>query len=83
MATRKSSSQSKAKPKPAANLSPEYRDYLKRHAEMGEDRPKLTPAEFEEYEDELLDLLALNDKSMTDDQIVRIQELEYLLIDAE
>lgn len=50
---------------------------------MGEDRPKLTPEEFESYEDELLDLLAINDREMTDDQIVRIQELEYLIIDAE
>lgn len=75
------------KPKPEAKSTPahtpEYRAYLKRHTELGEDRPKLSPEEFEKYEDELLDLLALNDKSMSDDDIVRIQELEYLLIDAE
>ncbi len=82
MTTRKSS-ESKSKPKTAIVKSPEYRAYEKRHAEMGEDRPKLTPAEFDQFEDELLDLLALNDRAMTDDQIVRIQELEYLLIDAE
>jgi hypothetical protein len=63
--------------------SPEYRDYLKRHAELGEERPELSPEEFEQYDDELLELLALNDDDMTDDQIVRIQELEFLLIDAE
>lgn len=73
----------KPKPKPESKHTPEYRAYLKRHAEMGEDRPRLTPEEFELYEDELLDLLALNDQSMSDDDIVRIQELEYLLIDAE
>lgn len=73
----------KPKPKPESKHTPEYRAYLKRHAEMGEDRPQLTPEEFELYEDELLDLLALNDRSMSDDDIVRIQELEYLLIDAE
>lgn len=73
----------KAKPKTEPKQSPEYREYLERHAEMGEDRPKLTPEEFEAMEDELLDLLALNDRNMTDDDIVRIQELEYLLIDAE
>lgn len=56
---------------------------MKRHQELGEDRPKLTPEEFDQYEDELLDLLALEDEDMTDDQIVRIQELEFLLIDAE
>src|SRR5207244_12692703 len=62
-----------AKPNAPAK-SPEYRAYEKRYAELGEERPKLTQKEFEEYEDELLDLLALNDKAMTDDQIVRIQE---------
>ncbi len=80
MATRKSST---SKTKAEKGLSPEYRDYLKRHAELGEDRPKLSPEEFEQSEDELLDLLALQDEDMTDDQIVRIQELEFLLIDAE
>ena len=82
MATRKSSG-SKSKTKNGNSKSPEYRAYEKRHAEMGEDRPKLSPEEFESFEDELLDLLALNDREMSDDQIVRIQELEYLLIDAE
>ncbi|TAH51879.1 MAG: hypothetical protein EYC68_08855 [Chloroflexota bacterium] len=76
MAARKSS-------KPKSTTTPEYRAYEKRYVEMGEDRPKLTPEEFEQYEDELLDLLALQDQNMTDDDIVRIQELEYLLIDAE
>jgi hypothetical protein len=69
------------KTKPATSI--EYREYEKRYVELGEDRPKLTPEEFEQYDDELLELLALNDKVMTDEQIVRIQELEYLLIDAE
>lgn len=81
MATRKSSSKKTATSK--NTTSPEYRAYLKRHAELGEDRPKLTPEEFELYEDELLDLLALEDEEMSDDQIVRIQELEFLLIDTE
>lgn len=83
MAANKSST-SKAKGKSSSNtVSPEYRKYLKRHAELGEDRQKLTPEEFDRFEDELLDLLALDDERMTDDQIVRIQELEFLLIDAE
>jgi hypothetical protein len=82
MATQKSSSP-KSKAKSTGNVSPEYRKYLKRHAEIGEERQKLTPAEFEQFEDELLDLLALDDETMSDDQIVRIQELEFLLIDAE
>ncbi len=80
MPTRKSSS---PKPKPGSGSSPEYRAYLKRHTELGQDRPKLSSEEFELYEDELLDLLALDDEDMTDEQIVRIQELEFLLIDAE
>lgn len=69
--------------KSASGKSPEYRAYEKRHANLGEERPKLTQAEFEQYEDELLDLLAINDREMSDDQIVRIQEIEYLIIDAE
>ena len=77
------SSQSKSTPKASAAVSPEYREYEKRHAELGEDRPKLSPEEFEEFDDELLELLALRDEDMTDDQIVRLHELEYLLIDAE
>lgn len=82
MAARKSSTP-KPKNSSAGGKTPEYREYEKRHAELGEERPKLTQQEFESYEDELLDLLALNDREMTDDEIVRIQELEYLLIDAE
>lgn len=78
MATKKTT-----KPKDKPVKSVEYREYEKRHVELGEDRPKLTPEEFEQYDDELLELLALNDSIMTDEQIVRIQELEYLLIDAE
>jgi hypothetical protein len=81
MPTQKRSPKSQTKSTP--NLSPEYREYLKRHTELGEERPKLTQEEFERYEDELLDLLALDDKRMTDDEIVRIQELEFLMIDAE
>lgn len=79
MATRKQTSKLK-KPN---NVSPEYREYLKRHQELGEERPQLSPEEFEASEDELLDLLALDDEAMTDEQIVRIQELEFLLIDTE
>lgn len=78
--TERKSSKSK---RGGSGFSPEYREYLKRHQELGQDRPQLTPEEFEAYEDELLDLLALDDEEMSDDQIVRIQELEYLLIDAE
>jgi hypothetical protein len=81
MATSKSS-----KPKtktPRATTSPEYREYEKRYNEFGQDRPKLSPEEFEALDDELLELLALDDSKMTDEQIVRIQELEYLLIDTE
>lgn len=79
MTTRKQTS----KTKKTNNVSPEYREYLKRHQELGEERPQLSPEEFEASEDELLDLLALDDEAMTDEQIVRIQELEFLLIDTE
>ena len=82
MATRKTNP-TKPKSKTTAPSSPEYREYEKRHAELGEDRPKLTPEEFEELDDELLELLAVSNKPMSDEQIVRLQELEFLLIDAE
>ncbi len=81
MATRKTSTpKSKSS---SASTTPEYREYETRYKELGQDRPKLSPEEFEQLDDELLELLALDDNKMTDDQIVRIQELEYLLIDAE
>lgn len=63
--------------------SPDYKEYEKRYALFGQDRPKLTPKEFDQYDDELLELLALESNRMTDDQIVRLQELEFLLIDTE
>lgn len=63
--------------------SPDYKEYEKRYALFGQDRPKLTPKEFDQFDDELLELLALESNRMTDDQIVRLQELEFLLIDTE
>ena len=42
-----------------------------------------TPQEFEKFDDELLDLLDLIEDDLTDDQTIRIEELEYLLIDSE
>lgn len=80
MTTRKSAKTTKPR---RTTTSPEYRAYEKRYLELGEDRPKLSPEEFDALDDELLELLALDDDDMTDEQIVRIQELEYLLIDAE
>ncbi len=64
-------------------LSPDYREYLRRYAELGEGRPKLSPAEYDQLDDELLDLLAIPGSDLEDDQEVRIRELEYLLIDPE
>lgn len=76
-------SRTKAGARATQTATPEYREYEKRHAQLGEDRPKLSPEEFEQLDDELLELLALSDRAMTDEQIVRLQELEFLLIDAE
>jgi hypothetical protein len=64
-------------------LTPEYTDYLERYAEFGEGRPRLSPPEFDKLDDELLELLDLSGHALTDEQIVRIQELEFLLIDTE
>ncbi len=63
--------------------SPEYEEYLERHELLGEGRPRLSPAEFDKLDDELLDLLDLDPDALNDDQLVRIQELEYLLIDSD
>lgn len=68
---------------PHGKASPEYREYEKRYAELGEDRPKLSAEEFDALDDELLELLARDADQMTDEQVVRLQELEYLLIDSE
>jgi hypothetical protein len=66
-----------------AALAPEYQEYLERHREFGEGRRKLSPQEFDELDDELLDLLENAGGPLSDDQSVRLQELEYLLIDTE
>lgn len=89
--TERKSKTSRAKSKGAAlskrqsraTVSPEYREYEERYARLGQDRPKLSPAEFEKLDDELLELLALDPDEMTDEQLVRVQELEYLLIDSD
>jgi len=66
---------------PKKKVSPEYREYLDRHSFLGEDRPKLSFDEFEKLDDELLDLLAMD--NLDDEQAIRKQELEYLLLDSE
>ncbi len=76
-------------PRPAAapkeNYTEEYSDYLERYELYGEGRPRLTPSEFERLDEELIDLLALEADQgvLNDDQIVRMQELEFLLLDSE
>ena len=77
-ATRKTSA-------PASNYTAEYAEYLERYELYGEGRQRLSPAEFERYDEELLDLLALETEQgiLNDDQVVRLQELEFLLLDSE
>ncbi len=76
-------------PHPAAsskeNYTEEYTEYLERYELYGEGRPRLTPSEFERLDEELIDLLALEADHgvLNDDQIVRLQELEFLLLDSE
>jgi hypothetical protein len=64
-------------------LAPEYEEYLERYAEFGEGRLRLSPQEFDRLDDELLELLDLSAHNLSDEQIIRIQELEFLLIDSE
>ncbi len=76
----------KAKPKAASKnpVSEEYAEYLERYELYGEGRPKLKPGEFDEMDDELLDLLAIElDRGLNDEQTIRLKELEYLLLDSE
>ncbi len=65
--------------------TPEYLDYLQRYEEMGEGRQRLSPEEFDQLDDELLELLdlAASGTELSDEQNIRIQELEFLLIDSE
>ena len=68
--------------KPA--YSEEYADYLERYALFGTGRPRLSPADFDRLDDEMLDLLGpQSDTGLNDEQIVRLQELEFLLLDSE
>jgi hypothetical protein len=76
--TTRSQKETRAQPQ----ASPEYAEYLERYELRGEGRPRLSPAEFDKLDDELLDLLDLDPSELTDDQIVRIEELEFLLIDS-
>ncbi len=81
--TKVQTTRAKKEPRAKAQWSPEYEDYLERYELMGEGRPRLAPKEFDKLDDELLDLLELSNGDLTDDQVVRIQELEFLLIDSE
>ena len=64
------------------SYSEEYASYLERYGLFGEDRPKLSPEEFDRLDDELLDLLALDaeGEELTEDQEERYLELMYLLV---
>jgi hypothetical protein len=74
----------KTKPIPEPMSSDEYREYLQRYALAGADRPRLSSQEFDRFDDELLDLLALETEvGLDDEQIIRLQELEYLLLESE
>jgi len=73
-----------AEPAQEPAYSDEYRDYLQRCKMTGAGRPRLSPREFDRLDDELLDLLALETEiGLDDEQIIRLQELEYLLLDSE
>lgn len=81
--SKKNSSNAKKGTLAGPQVSPEYTEYLERYREFGEGRPRLAPDEFDKLDDELLELLDLSGHELNDDQIVRIQELEFLLIDSE
>lgn len=64
--------------------SEEYVEYLERHTMYGTGRPRLSSAEFDRLDDEMLDLLGIQSElGLNDEQVVRLQELEFLLLDSE
>jgi hypothetical protein len=69
--------------KSTKSYSPEYAEYLERYEMFGEGRPRLSQAEFDRCDDELLDLLEETERGLDDDQVIRLQELEFLLLDTE
>jgi hypothetical protein len=80
-ATRRATGTARA-PKPT--YSEEYAGYLERHALFGAGHPRLTSDEFDRLDDEMLDLLDMEFKiGLNDEQIIRLQELEFLLLDSE
>ena len=82
--TIKSRAPVKVKPPQEPAYSEEYHEYLQRYALAGAGRPRLSFKEFDELDDELWDLLDLQTEvGLDDEQIIRLQELEYLLLDSE
>jgi hypothetical protein len=70
---------------PKHTYSAEYAEYLERYELYGEGRPRLSPSEFDRLDEEMLELLELEGEKgiLDDEQIVRLQELEYLMLDTE
>lgn len=89
--TRKTVGAGKASPRPPATArapqppySEEYAEYLERYALFGTGHPHLSSDEFDRLDDEMLDLLDLEfNAGLSDEQIIRLQELEFLLLDSE
>ena len=83
------SNRAKPRPNPAprrrsvSDTSDEaYAEYLERYEMYGDERPRLNHSEFNRLDDELLDLLAETEGGpLTDDQVIRLHELEFLLLD--
>lgn len=72
------------RPPTVQKYSEEYTEYLERYELYGAGRRRLGPAEFDRLDDELLDLLAQEmERGLDDDQVIRVKELEYLLLDSE
>jgi hypothetical protein len=69
---------------PKPTYSEEYAEYLERYTLFGTGHPRLSSDEFDRLDDEMLDLLDLEFKTgLNDEQIIRLQELEFLLLDTE
>jgi len=81
---RKSSASAKPQVTKKEKYSEEYAEYLERYELFGEGRPRLNQADFDRFDEELLDLIALElERGLDDEQTIRLKELEFLLLDSE
>lgn len=59
-----------------------YENYLILYNLYGRGRPRLTREQYEQLDDELMEMIAHgNSESLTHDSILRVRDIEYMLMD--